>query len=71
MIIGRIMSYVGKEYGYINHTKITKIFVAADVCAILTQASGGSMLVRIPLLPRPLPSSLTKLLANSPVQTGI
>ncbi|KAG8955682.1 hypothetical protein FRC04_007673 [Tulasnella sp. 424] len=44
MIIGRIMSYVGKEYGYINHTRITKIFVGADIAAILTQASGGSML---------------------------
>lgn len=46
MIIGRVMSYVGKEYGYINHTKITKIFVGADVFAILTQSSGGALLVR-------------------------
>lgn len=46
MIIGRVMSYVGKEYGYINHTKITKIFVGADVFAILTQGAGGGMLVR-------------------------
>lgn len=46
MIIGRVMSFVGKEYGYINHTKITKIFVGADIFAILTQAGGGSMLVR-------------------------
>ncbi|KAG8915733.1 hypothetical protein FRC01_003526, partial [Tulasnella sp. 417] len=44
MIIGRVMSFVGKEYGYINHTKITKIFVGADIFAILTQAGGGSML---------------------------
>lgn len=44
MIIGRVMSYVGKEYGYINHTKITKIFVGADVFAILTQSSGGALL---------------------------
>lgn len=44
MIMGRVMSYVGKEYGYINHTKITKIFVGADVFAILTQSSGGALL---------------------------
>lgn len=44
MIVGRVMSYVGKEYGYINHTKITKIFVGADVFAILTQSSGGALL---------------------------
>ncbi|KAG8995743.1 hypothetical protein FRB90_000098, partial [Tulasnella sp. 427] len=44
MIIGRLMSYVGKEYGYINHTKITATFVGADVFAILTQASGGGLL---------------------------
>lgn len=50
MIIGRVMSFVGKEYGYINHTKITKIFVGADIFAILTQAGGGSMLVRAPPL---------------------
>ncbi|CUA72432.1 mitochondrial intermediate peptidase [Rhizoctonia solani] len=44
MIFGRIMAYVGSEYGLVGHEFITKVFVAADVVAILTQASGGSML---------------------------
>ncbi|KAG8995741.1 hypothetical protein FRB90_000096 [Tulasnella sp. 427] len=44
MIIGRVMAYVGAEYGLINHNKITKIFVGADVLAIITQAGGGAML---------------------------
>ncbi|KAG9011448.1 hypothetical protein FRB90_007261 [Tulasnella sp. 427] len=44
MIIGRVMSFVGKEYGYIDHNKITKIFVGADIFAILTQGGGGAML---------------------------
>ncbi|CAE7179171.1 unnamed protein product [Rhizoctonia solani] len=44
MIFGRIMAYVGSEHGLVGHEFITKVFVAADVVAILTQASGGSML---------------------------
>ncbi|KIO33999.1 hypothetical protein M407DRAFT_240857 [Tulasnella calospora MUT 4182] len=44
MIIGRVMAYVGSQYGIINHNKITKIFVGADVLAIITQAGGGAML---------------------------
>lgn len=44
MIIGRVMAYVGSQYGVINHNKITKIFVGADVLAIITQAGGGAML---------------------------
>ncbi|KEP54383.1 intermediate peptidase [Rhizoctonia solani 123E] len=44
MIFGRIMAYVGSEYGLVGHELITKVFVTADVVAILTQASGGSML---------------------------
>lgn len=40
------MSYVGSEYGLINHNKITKIFVGADVLEIFTQAAGAAMLVR-------------------------
>jgi hypothetical protein len=39
------MAYVGSEYGIVGHNLITKIFVGADIVAILTQASGGSMLV--------------------------
>lgn len=46
MIVGRMMSYIGNEYSFISHSKITKIFVLADVLAILTQAMGASMLVR-------------------------
>ena len=45
MIFGRIMAYVGSEHGLVGHGIITKVFVAADVGAILTQATGGSMLV--------------------------
>lgn len=45
MIFGRIMAFVGSEYGIVGHALITKLFVGADVVAILTQASGGSMLV--------------------------
>ncbi|KAJ1310197.1 hypothetical protein OPQ81_006941 [Rhizoctonia solani] len=44
MIFGRIMAYVGSEYGLVGHEFITKVFVGADIVAILTQASGGSML---------------------------
>ncbi|KAF8710521.1 Intermediate peptidase, partial [Rhizoctonia solani] len=44
MIFGRIMAYVGPEYGLVGHEFITKVFVGADIVAILTQASGGSML---------------------------
>ncbi|KAG8955680.1 hypothetical protein FRC04_007671 [Tulasnella sp. 424] len=44
MIIGRLMAYVGAEYGLINHNKITKIFVGADVLEIMTQAAGAAML---------------------------
>ncbi|CAE6432541.1 unnamed protein product [Rhizoctonia solani] len=44
MVFGRIMAYVGSEYGLVGHEFITKVFVGADVLAILTQASGGSML---------------------------
>jgi len=44
MIVGRIMAYVGSEYALIKHTRITKIFVAADVFAILTQGMGGAIL---------------------------
>ncbi|KAG8739911.1 hypothetical protein FRC12_016172 [Ceratobasidium sp. 428] len=44
MIFGRIMAYVGSEHGIVKHGLITKIFVGADVVAILTQATGGSML---------------------------
>ncbi|KAG8687598.1 hypothetical protein FRC09_013400 [Ceratobasidium sp. 395] len=44
MIFGRIMAYVGSEHGIVRHGLITKIFVGADVVAILTQATGGSML---------------------------
>ncbi|KAG8924407.1 hypothetical protein FRC00_005177 [Tulasnella sp. 408] len=44
MIIGRVMSFVGSEYGLINHNKITKIFVGADVLEILTQAGGAALL---------------------------
>lgn len=40
------MAYVGSQYGIINHNKITKIFVGADILAIITQAGGGAMLVR-------------------------
>ncbi|KAG8932702.1 hypothetical protein FRC03_001418 [Tulasnella sp. 419] len=46
MIIGRVMAYVGSEFSYIRHERITKLFVAADIIAILTQASGGSMLAQ-------------------------
>jgi hypothetical protein len=45
MIFGRIMAYVGSEYGLVGHNIITKVFVGADIVAILTQATGGSMLV--------------------------
>lgn len=45
MIFGRIMAYVGSEHGLVGHGVITKVFVTADVVAILTQATGGSMLV--------------------------
>ncbi|KAF8610654.1 RTA1-domain-containing protein [Ceratobasidium sp. AG-I] len=44
MIFGRIMAFVGSEHGIVGHGLITKLFVGADVVAILTQASGGSML---------------------------
>ncbi|KAG8894389.1 hypothetical protein FRC01_013001, partial [Tulasnella sp. 417] len=44
MIIGRVMSFVGAEYGLINHNKITKIFVGADILEILTQAGGAALL---------------------------
>jgi len=44
MIVGRMMSYIGGEYSYIKHTRITKIFVGLDVLAILTQASGAALL---------------------------
>ncbi|KAG8995742.1 hypothetical protein FRB90_000097 [Tulasnella sp. 427] len=40
----RVMSYVGAEYGLINHNKITKIFVGADVAEIITQAAGAAIL---------------------------
>ena len=46
MIVGRIMSYVGPGYSFISHSKLTKIFVVADVIAILTQSGGGAMMVR-------------------------
>lgn len=42
------MAYVGSQYGIIDHNKITKIFVGADVLAIITQSGGGAMLVRLP-----------------------
>lgn len=45
MIFGRIMAYVGSEYGLVGHNIITKVFVVADIIAILTQAGGASMLV--------------------------
>lgn len=41
------MAYVGSQYGIIDHNKITKIFVGADVLAIITQSGGGAMLVRL------------------------
>jgi len=44
MIIGRLMAYVAPQYGLVGHGWITKLFVGADILAILTQASGGSML---------------------------
>jgi len=44
MIVGRIMAFVGSEYGIVRHTKITKIFVASDLFSILTQGGGGAIL---------------------------
>ncbi|KAF8605084.1 RTA1-domain-containing protein [Ceratobasidium sp. AG-I] len=44
MIFGRMMAFVGSEHGLIRPSIITKLFVGADVIAILTQAAGGSML---------------------------
>lgn len=46
MIFGRIMAYVGSEHGLIRPSIITKLFVGADIIAIIAQAAGGSMLVR-------------------------
>ncbi|KAG8896232.1 hypothetical protein FRB99_008993 [Tulasnella sp. 403] len=44
MIVGRMISYIGNEFSVVSHSKITKIFVGADIFAILTQAGGGAML---------------------------
>lgn len=44
MIVGRMIAYIGDEYAYVSNTKITKIFVASDVFAILTQGAGGGIL---------------------------
>ncbi|KAG9048035.1 hypothetical protein FS837_000923 [Tulasnella sp. UAMH 9824] len=44
LALGSVMSFVGSEYGLINHNKITKIFVGADILEILTQAGGAALL---------------------------
>lgn len=44
MMVGRAMSYLGKEWSPISHTLITKIFVVGDVISILSQAAGASFL---------------------------
>lgn len=53
------MSFVGSEYGLINHNKITKIFVGADVLEILTQAGGAALLVGFVRIYHSIPRSLT------------
>ncbi|KZV91327.1 hypothetical protein EXIGLDRAFT_648310 [Exidia glandulosa HHB12029] len=44
MLVGRMMSYLGKEHSIVSHTLITKIFVLCDIVSILTQAVSASML---------------------------
>ncbi|KAG8902568.1 hypothetical protein FRC01_009540 [Tulasnella sp. 417] len=44
IVVERMMSFVGKEYGFTDHNEITRIFLGADVVAILMQAIGSSLL---------------------------
>ncbi|KAG8979109.1 hypothetical protein FRC05_009319 [Tulasnella sp. 425] len=44
IIIERMMAYVGKEYGFTDHNEITRIFLGADIIAIVIQAIGSSVL---------------------------
>lgn len=44
MLVGRLMSYLGKEFSPMSHALITKIFVVCDVISIFTQAASASML---------------------------
>ncbi|KAG8910299.1 hypothetical protein FRC01_006408, partial [Tulasnella sp. 417] len=44
IVVERMMTFVGKEYGFTDHNEITRIFLGADVVAILMQAIGSSVL---------------------------
>ncbi|KAG8892447.1 hypothetical protein FRC00_012054, partial [Tulasnella sp. 408] len=44
IIVERMMNFVGKEYGFTDHSEITKIFLGANVVAIVMQTIGASVL---------------------------
>ncbi|EJD46527.1 RTA1-domain-containing protein [Auricularia subglabra TFB-10046 SS5] len=44
MMVGRMITYLGKEYSPVSQTLITVIFVLADVASIITQGVSGLML---------------------------
>ncbi|KAG8900736.1 hypothetical protein FRC01_010040, partial [Tulasnella sp. 417] len=44
IVVERMMTFVGKEYGFTDHKEITRIFLGADVVAIVMQAIGSSVL---------------------------
>lgn len=44
MMVGRMISYLGKEWSPISHSLITVVFVLADVISIITQGISALML---------------------------
>ncbi|KIO33991.1 hypothetical protein M407DRAFT_227185, partial [Tulasnella calospora MUT 4182] len=44
IVVERMMAFVGKEYGFTDHQEIAKIFLGADVVAIVMQVIGSSIL---------------------------
>ncbi|KZV91326.1 hypothetical protein EXIGLDRAFT_97478 [Exidia glandulosa HHB12029] len=43
MLVGRLMSYLGKEFSPVSHTLITKIFVVSDVVSIISQGVSATL----------------------------
>ncbi|KAG9048041.1 hypothetical protein FS837_000929 [Tulasnella sp. UAMH 9824] len=44
IVVERMMTFVGKEYGFTDHNEITNIFLGADVVAIVMQIIGAAVL---------------------------
>ncbi|KAG8892446.1 hypothetical protein FRC00_012053, partial [Tulasnella sp. 408] len=44
IVVERMITFVGKEYGFTDHNEIANIFLGADVVAIVMQIIGAAVL---------------------------